>query len=74
MGQNFWRTQSWVERKTNKRTLDKIGSRKSMAERRMRFLGHMVQKNSAHGKMTNTWEDGKQAAKGEDLQIPGSRI
>ena len=40
---------SWVESKTNKWVLEKIGSvlmlRKSMAERKMRFFGHIVRNN-----------------------------
>ena len=40
---------SWVESKTNKWVLEEIGSvlmlRKSMAERKMRFFGHIVRKN-----------------------------
>ena len=38
-----------VNKKTNKWVLDKIGSvlmlKKSMAERKMRFFGHIVRKN-----------------------------
>ena len=40
---------SWVERKTNNSVLEKIGTvvmlRKGMAERKMRFFGHIVRKN-----------------------------
>ena len=68
---------SWTERKTNKWVLEKIGSvlmlRKSMSERKMRFFGHIVQKNGMEKKLINARKDGRQAEKGQtsnDL-VPG---
>ena len=67
---------SWTERKTNKWVLEKIGSvlmlRKSMSERKMRFFGHIVQKNGME-KRQKARKDGRQAEKGQtsnDL-VPG---
>ena len=46
---------SWKERKTNKWVLEKIESvlmlRKSMAERKMRFFGHIVRKNGMKNRL-----------------------
>ena len=54
---------SWVERKTNKWVLDKIGSvfilGKSMAERQMRFFGHIVRKNSMEKRLIQGKLEGK---------------
>ena len=51
-----------MNKKTNKWVLDKIGSvlmlKKSMAERKMRFLGHIVRKNGIYGEHTDTGESG----------------
>ena len=58
----------------DKWVMDKIGSvlmlRKSMAERKMRFFGHI---RKQHGKNTDTGEDGRQAAKGQTCKdlVPG---
>ena len=54
---------SWVERKTNKWVLEKIGSvrmlRKSMAERKMRFFGHIVRKNGMEKRLMQGKVEGK---------------
>ena len=54
---------SWVERKTNKRVLEKIGSvfmlRKSMAERKIRFFGHIVRKNGMEKRLMQGKVGGK---------------
>ena len=54
---------SWVERKTNKWVLEKIGSvlmlRKSMAERKIRFFGHIVRKNGMEKRLMQGKVEGK---------------
>ena len=54
---------SWTERKTNKWVLEKIGSvltlRKSMAERKMRLFGHIVQKNGMKNRLMQGKMEGK---------------
>ena len=61
---------SWTERKTDKWVLEKIGSvlmlRKSMAERKMRFFGHIVRKKGMEkrlmqGKMAGKRRTGRPA-------------
>ena len=39
--------------------------RKSMAERKMRFFGHIIRKNKIVGEKIGAGEDGRQAAKGK---------
>ena len=57
---------SWVERKTNKWVLEKIGPvlmlRKSMAERKMRFFGHIVRKNGMEKRLMQGKVEGKRTA------------
>ena len=52
-----------MERKTNTQVLDKIGSvlvlRKSMAERKMRFFGHIVRKNGMEKRLMQGKVEGK---------------
>ena len=67
---------SWMERKTNKWVLEKIDSvlmlRKSMAERKTRFFGHIVRKNGMETRlMQGRW---KASGEGPHQQRPGSRI
>ena len=55
--------------------LEKIGSvnltlRKSMAERKMGFVGHIVRKNGMEKRLMQ----GKTSGAGADQQRPGSRI
>ena len=54
---------SWVERKTNKWVVEKIGSvlmlRKSMAERKMRFFGQVVRKNGMEKRLMQGKVEGK---------------
>ena len=54
---------SWMERKTNKWVLEKIGSvlmlRKSMSERKMRFFGHIDRKNGIEKRLMQGKMEGK---------------
>ena len=54
---------SWKERKTNKWVLEKIGSVltliKSMAERKMRFFGHIVRNNGMNNRLMQGKMEGK---------------
>ena len=61
---------SWVERETNKWVLDKIGF-VFLAERKMRFFGHIVRKKNHHDQNDCYM---KRRCKRADLQIPRSRI
>ena len=55
---------SWKERKTNKWVLEKIGPvltlTKSMAERKMRFFGHIIRKNGMKNRLMQGKMEGKQ--------------
>ena len=54
---------AWMERKTNKCVMEKIGSvlmlRMSMAERKVRFFGHIVRKNGMEKRLTQRKREGK---------------
>ena len=64
---------SWMERKTNKWVLEKIGSvlmlRKSMSERNIRFFDHMVRKNGMEKRLMQWKMEGKRRR--ADQQLPG---
>ena len=67
---------SWMERKTKKWVLIKIGSvlmlRNNMAEREMRFFDHIVRKNGMEKSSMQGKMEGKRRR--TDQQRPSSRI